>query len=267
MAAVLSIVGQTFRDWELLLIDDGSTDGALRQIAEIGDPRIQILRDGENKGLATRLNQAIDLARGQYIARMDHDDVSYPERFAFQVALLDTDPTLDVVAVRAITIADDNEAVGDLPGPLNHGEICARPWLGFYFPHPTWMGRTGWFRAHRYASPAPYFCEDQELLLRSYATSRFASVDRVLFAYRVRDRINWKKHSKTRRALFAVQWRHFLRSREYHFAILSLAAFVARTVRDASTVVLPRVARRRRSNRASATSAWQDVLKKNVQKP
>jgi len=69
--AVLSIVRQTFADWELLIIDDGSTDNALQDIADIRDHRIRILRDGENKGLAARLNEAIDLARGRYFARMD----------------------------------------------------------------------------------------------------------------------------------------------------------------------------------------------------
>ena len=69
--AVLSIVRQTFADWELLIIDDGSTDNALQDIADIRDHRIRILRDGENKGLAARLNEAIDLACGSYFACMD----------------------------------------------------------------------------------------------------------------------------------------------------------------------------------------------------
>src|SRR5450830_847145 len=73
--AVLSIVKQTFTDWEMLVIDDGSTDNAFDSIADIKDDRIRILRDGTNKGLAARLNEAIDLARGQYFARMDQDDV------------------------------------------------------------------------------------------------------------------------------------------------------------------------------------------------
>ena len=80
--AVLSIVRQTFTDWELLIVDDGSTDNALQGIADIDDARIRILRDGKNKGLAARLNECIDLARGKYFARMDQDDVSYPERFS-----------------------------------------------------------------------------------------------------------------------------------------------------------------------------------------
>ena len=83
--SVLSIVKQTFTNWELLIIDDGSTDDALKDIADIKDARIRIFRDGTNKGLAARLNEAVNLAQGYYFARMDQDDVSYPERFARQI--------------------------------------------------------------------------------------------------------------------------------------------------------------------------------------
>jgi len=267
--AVLSIVGQTFQDWELLIIDDGSTDNALQDIADIHDSRIGILRDGSNKGLATRLNEAIDLARGQYFARMDHDDVSYPERFARQIALLESNPDLDVVAVRAVTISDDNELVGIFPGPLTHREICARPWQGFYFPHPTWMGQTTWFRTHRYASPAPYYCEDQELLLRSHANSRFATVDQVLFAYRVRKRVNWKKQIRTRWTLFITQLRHFLDLGQYLFGVLALTYFVGRVTRDLFTMLRQALVGRQYPELTidSATlSKWRNVLKETYGK-
>ena len=267
--AVLSIVGQTFHDWEMLIIDDGSTDNALQDIADIHDSRIRILRDGRNKGLATRLNEAIDLARGQYFARMDHDDVSYPERFARQIALLESNPVLDVVAVRAVTISDDNELVGTFPGPLTHREICARPWQGFYFPHPTWMGRTAWFRTFQYASPAPYYCEDQELLLRSHAKSRFATVDQVLFAYRVQNRINWKKLTKARWTLFIIQLRYFLDSAQYHYALLALAAFAGRLASDLVQTLRLTLAGHQYSRAtldSAASSKWQEVLQKTLEK-
>ncbi|HQS38498.1 MAG TPA: glycosyltransferase family A protein, partial [Methylotenera sp.] len=64
--AVLSIVKQTFTNWEMLIIDDGSTDNAFELISDIHDERIVILKDGSNKGLAARLNEAMDLARGEY---------------------------------------------------------------------------------------------------------------------------------------------------------------------------------------------------------
>lgn len=231
-SAVLSIVQQTFMNWELLIIDDGSTDNALQEIADIKDLRIRILRDGENRGLAARLNEAIDLARGQYIARMDQDDVSYPERFARQVRRLQSDSTLDLVAVCAITINEKDEIVGSLPCVHLHEEICARPWRGFYLPHPSWMGKTQWFRTHRYIVPGPYFCEDQELLLRSYKVSRFATLEEVLLAYRVKSAIDWRKLMKTRKTVMGIQLRHFVATGQWYYVLLSIFMFVGRITAD-----------------------------------
>jgi glycosyltransferase involved in cell wall biosynthesis len=230
--AVLSIVKQSFTDWELLIVDDGSTDNALQSISDINDVRIHISCDGKNKGLAARLNECIDLARGKYLARMDQDDVSYPERFMRQLELLQKNPFLDLVATRTITIDAHNEATGIFPGSLAHDEICSKPWLGFHFPHPTWLGRIKWFREHRYSIPGPYYCEDQELLLRSYRESRFATVDEILFGYRVRGTINWQKLLKTRWTVLHVQLRQFTSSNQWHFMLLSISVFAAKMTGD-----------------------------------
>jgi glycosyltransferase involved in cell wall biosynthesis len=238
LPAVMSIVQQTFGNWELLVIDDGSSDGAVESIRNIDDPRIVIVHDGMNKGLAARLNEAIDAARGRYLARMDQDDIAYPERLARQVAALDQDSTLDLVATCCVAIDPDDELVGALPRALTHDEICAKPWLGFYLPHPTWMGRIEWFRGHRYATPGPYFCEDQELLLRSFRTSRFATIPETLFAYRVRRRINWSKSVRTRRTLFGLQLRHFSLERRFGLVLLATIAFMLRFAMDSLRAVM-----------------------------
>jgi glycosyltransferase involved in cell wall biosynthesis len=264
--AVISMIRQTFTDWELIIIDDGSTDGAVGSIQDLRDSRIRLLRDGSNRGLAARLNEAIDLARGRYLARMDHDDVSYPERLARQVAVLEQDTVIDLVAVRCVAIDADNELAGVLPCALAHKDICARPWQGFYLPHPTWMGRIEWFRRHRYATPGPFFCEDQELLLRSYRGSRFATVPEVLFAYRVRSRIDWLKSIRTRKTLAGVQLRHFLGERRFGFAILAVLAFAARIAVDSLNALLQSfsnagIHRHRAGPVAAAEAArWRTVL-------
>lgn len=227
--AVLSIVKQTFTCWELLIIDDGSTDDALKSIEDINDARIRILRDGKNKGLAARLNECIDLARGQYLARMDQDDVSFPERFEYQVRALQCDPLLDLVAVRTIIISTDNQFIGWLPYLKYHEEITAKPWMGFYLPHPTWMGKTNWFRKYKYAS---YYCEEQELLWRSYEKSRFKAIPEPLFAYRIRDKINRKKLFKTRLIFIKIQLLIFFHKGQIYFSLMSIIAFFARLITD-----------------------------------
>jgi UDP-glucose 4-epimerase len=230
--AVRSIQLQTFENWELLIIDDGSTDNAVADIADLVDPRIRILRDGHNRGLAARLNEAIDQARSVFFARMDQDDVAYPERLARQVALLEQESTLDLTATRAILIDENDAAIGVFPYAGRHHSIVAWPWRGFHFPHPTWMGRLAWFRKHRYARPAPYFCEDQELLLRTYPNSHFGIVDDVLFAYRVRYRFNPVKQFKTRKALWQIQCSQFRARKQWRYLMLSTAVMAARVSAD-----------------------------------
>ena len=100
--------------------------------------------------------------------------------------------------------------------------------MGFHFPHPTWMGKTEWFRTHRYCVPAPYLCEDQELLLRSHRNSRFATVDEVLFAYRVKNSTDWHKFPKIRRTMAKYQLKYFMRSGQWHFAVIALLALPAK---------------------------------------
>ncbi len=252
--AVFSILEQTYLHWELLIIDDGSTDNALASIADIQDARIHIYRDGQNKGLAARLNECIDLARGDYIARMDQDDVSYPERFAEQLSFLQSHPETDLLATRSITIDEHDQFTGLFPYNLNHEEICAQPWRGFYFPHPTWMGKSAWFRKHYYAFPAPYFCEDQELLLRSYQTSQLATLDQILFAYRIKSLVNWKKRLKTQQTILIMQLHHFVKQRQYHFYLFAIFVFMGRFANAILNVITPKTFKKTSTMTATTVS-------------
>lgn len=230
--AVLSIVRQTFTDWELLVIDDASTDDAIESIVDITDARICRIRNPANLGLAATLNIGIELARGEFIARMDQDDIAYPERLERQLAMLRADPQLDLVAVRCLAIDREGEIVGALPFALTYETLCRMPWRGFYLPHPTWLGRAEWFRCYRYAIPGPYLSEDQELLLRSYRNSRFAVTPEILFAYRVRERIDWKKAFRTRKTILGIQYRQFHEMRQWGYAFLAMMMFIFRVVID-----------------------------------
>ena len=231
--AVRSIVEQTFNDWELLILDDGSTDGAIEKLTDLKDPRIIVIRDGLNKGLSARLNQAINRARGRYFARMDHDDVCHPERFARQLAYLEAHLHVDLLATKCVTLNDADQLVGTLPFASHHDQICARPWLGFPMPHPSWMGRTTWFRRHYYQDPAPYCCEDNELLLRAYKSSVYHAIEPELLAYRVRTHVSWSKMWKTRKAMGFVQIKYFLVVEDWRSVILACMASLIRVARDA----------------------------------
>lgn len=230
--AVLSIVNQTYLNWELLIIDDGSSDDSFLDIADINDWRITILRDAVNRGLVARLNEAIDLARGDYFARMDGDDISYPDRLLKQVTALQNNSKIDLIATRVITIDEENLATGLFPYAISHNEICACPWKGFYFPHPTWMGKIEWFRKYRYKLPAPYCCEDQELILRSYRDSRLETLNEILLAYRVRSIVDKQKLAKTRRAVFEAQLTQFYSYKSWCFLLLAVVSFMIKSIND-----------------------------------
>ena len=96
-AAVKSVLDQTYRDFELLIIDDGSNDRSASIVSSFCDPRITFVRHNTNLRLIATLNEALSKANGEYIARMDADDVCHPERLQRQVEFLDSHPDVGVV--------------------------------------------------------------------------------------------------------------------------------------------------------------------------
>ena len=181
--AIQSILQQTYYNWELILIDDGSQDKTVAVANRYQDRRIRIIVDGKNKRLAARLNQAVRESRGKYFARMDADDIAYPSRLKTQVQFLEDHPEIDLVGSRVMIFSGKGRIIGTYPFKKNHAGICSRPWAGFYLPHPTWMGNTGWFRQNPYNISTPK-AQDQELLLKTYEHSRFACLPKILLGYR-----------------------------------------------------------------------------------
>ena len=182
LSTIRSLRNQTHEDWELILMDDGSTDNTLELARNIDDSRIRVYSDGRNRKLPTRLNQCVALSRGKYFARIDSGDLAYPERLAKQVAYLEKHTKIDLLATRIIIFAENGRVIGTYNFRQTHKEICSRPMSGFYFPHPTWMGRTKWFRNHPYRADM-YKSQDQELLLRTYSANAFACLPNILLGY------------------------------------------------------------------------------------
>ena len=90
--AIKSILNQTFTNFELIIINDGSTDNSLKIIKSFKDNRIKIIKNKGNLGLIKTLNKGIDLAQGKYIARMDADDIAMPKRLEKQIAFFNENP-------------------------------------------------------------------------------------------------------------------------------------------------------------------------------
>lgn len=181
--AIGSILQQTYPHFELVIIDDGSTDATAARIASFVDPRIKRIVGGASQGLAGRLNEIAAIANGTLIARMDGDDFCYPDRFERQVAFLRLNPDVDLVGTSAMAFSPTNRPLGTFRLPTTHEEICAHPATGFAIPHPTWMSRTTWFQRFPY-SQAVRRGQDQLKLLSSYRQSRFANLPEPLLGYR-----------------------------------------------------------------------------------
>lgn len=232
--AVRSVLQQTLADFELIVIDHGSSDQSAAIVEAFADPRIRLVRETPTLFLGARLNQAVGLSRGEFIARMDADDLCFPDRLARQVARLRAEPELDLVACGAVVFTTKGEFVGELPVPLTHDKIVARPFVGFPFPHPTWCGRARWFKANPYDGDLRYG-EDQDLLLRSFRDSRFAAVDAVLLAYR-QDQLALRKLLQGRQTTISSLWRYGLAKRELLPLIAGTANHVVKAAVDIATV-------------------------------
>jgi glycosyltransferase involved in cell wall biosynthesis len=186
--SVESILGQTLRDFEFLIIDDGSTDGARRILEGYAarDPRIR-LTSRENRGLVATLNELIDQARGEFLARMDADDIALPERFRQQVDYLRAHLECSVVGCRAQVIDPDGDPICDWFMERPHEEIDAlllrEEAVGSVLCHPSvMMRRAAVLVAGKYRDFA--IGEELDLFLRLAESSRLAILPEVLLRYR-----------------------------------------------------------------------------------
>lgn len=183
--AIRSVLKQTYHNWHLILMDDGSNDGSL-EIAKgyLSDSRIQLFSDGENKGLPIRLNELIELSCGKYFARMDADDIMHPERLKKQVIYLEAHPDIDVLGTGAYSISIDNQILGlKNPKPQHFTEHDLFRQTAVM--HPTVMAKLSWYKHNKYSEePFAVRAEDFELWCRSWPYTKFANLSDPLIFYR-----------------------------------------------------------------------------------
>jgi len=164
--AVNSILAQTFRDFELVVVDDGSTDRTAEVLAGYSDPRLRVARNPRNLGIPATRNRGLELARGEYIALLDSDDHAYPERLGRQVGYLDDNPEIMQVGSWC-SFMDSNGRMLDKVRrqPLNSEDIHAH--LLFHCPviNRTVMARTETLREAGYDTNFQR-CQDYDMHCR-----------------------------------------------------------------------------------------------------
>lgn len=182
--AISSILRQTFEDFEFLIIDDGSTDGSGRIIESFDDTRIRFVKNEVNLGLVAALNCGMQLARGEYIARMDADDISRPHRIARQVRFLETSPKVGVCGSWVKFFPKERHYIWKLPATSE--EIKCRMFHAVGLAHPSVMLRRKLFLDHGlFYDPAYTHIEDYELWGRALQFMDFANIKEVLLDYRI----------------------------------------------------------------------------------
>ena len=179
--AICSVLNQTYENWELILIDDGSTDNSLKIAKSYSDSRIKIFSDGNNMGLAFRLNQLVEMSTGKYFARMDADDVMYFDRLTIQVKFLEENQEIDVLGSSALTIDNDNLIYGKI-NVNKHPKSLENVFSNKCFIHPTIMAKTSWFKINKYNGIDRM--EDADLWSRTILSSTFHNIDNPLLYYR-----------------------------------------------------------------------------------
>jgi glycosyltransferase involved in cell wall biosynthesis len=183
--AIESILNQTYSNFELIILDDGSTDNTKSIIQVFKDSRIKLLCEIENKGIVYQLNKGIEHARGEYIARMDADDISFPERFQKQVDFLE-----DSINFKIDVLGTDAFSIGSSNKPIIHENYLPKQisfMLNFKCPilHPTVMMRKSLFsNGLRYSGDFKY-AEDYALWRMLDNGSNMAILTDQLLMYRI----------------------------------------------------------------------------------
>ncbi len=218
--AIASVFAQSHRDWRLVLVDDGSSDGSLALARSVRDARVTVLSDGTNRGLPARLNQIASIADTEFVARMDADDVMAPSRLEVQLAELQCRPELDLIGCAAWSMDDDLRVYGirnTQPPSMRHSDYLRNAAL----LHPSVVARRRWCIDNPY-DPTFRRAQDKELWLRSFPWSTWDSLAMPLYFKREDGAIVARHYAASCAADRAVmhRYRHLFPSvRAYAFAM------------------------------------------------
>lgn len=178
-----SVLNQTFSDFELIIIDDGSTDGSEEIVLSYVDPRIRYVKNGKNLGIVATSNRGLSLATGKYVARLDSDDVAHEQRFERQVDFLEGRPEVGLVGSYFQTIEDNPRT---MTPPVSPEDIMDFLMVGNCLGHSTIMFRRELFEQNNLLYPqVGGGAEDYAFYLQCVPFVKMANIPRILLYYRV----------------------------------------------------------------------------------
>jgi glycosyltransferase EpsE len=192
--AVQSIIHQTYDAWELLVVDDASTDGTWEVVQGLArrDPRVVAIRNSERRGLGASLNLVWPRSRNELIARMDGDDESLATRLERQASFLSEHPKVAVLGAGAELVDESGAHLGVTLRPERHEELVRDMYRRSPFIHPSVMMRRSFLEALGGYDELLRRAQDQDLWLRAYRQFRFHNLQEPLIRYRVRRALSWE---------------------------------------------------------------------------
>lgn len=186
--AIVSIVNQTYKNFEYVIIDDNSTDSTYDIIKKFKkkDSRIILIRNRNNLGVTKSLNKGVKVAKGKYIVRMDADDWSYPERFEFQIKLMEDHP--DVVVSGSNIEVCNSQLQTRYVRKYHQSDSSIRKHIFRYSPfaHPATIWRTEVLMRESYNEKIN-ICQDYELYFRVGIIGKFMNLNKTLLKLRMHD--------------------------------------------------------------------------------
>ena len=213
--SIKSILNQSYQDFELIIINDCSTDKTKQVIESFDDNRIIYLENNKNIGRSKSRNIAIKKAKGDFIAVMDGDDISVPDRLDKQFKYLLENPKIDLVASNIIFFTD-----GKVKGISNVKIHCPKN-LNFFLrpiglPHVTWMARKDFFVNFKYDTSLPVTI-DQDLLLRSFKSFRCSLLEEPLVFVNEPKKTKINHKLKQIYILFLARLKFINMNKSFHF--------------------------------------------------
>ncbi len=207
--AIESVIKQSYSNWELLLMDDGSSDNSVKIAKSYAadDDRIKVFSSGENLGLPKRLNELSSLAKGEYYARMDADDIMHPERIKTQINYLIEHPEVDLLGTGLIAIDGNDRIIGIRKGETKDKYALKDILNGGWSVHPTITGKTSWFKNNKYDENLTR-TEDFDLWVRTVNNSTFSKIDFLGLFYREESDLSLKKYIISTKQSFRLYWKN-----------------------------------------------------------
>lgn len=183
--SVKSILEQTYKNFEFIIINDASEDTTNSFLRSIKDKRVRIITNRKNLGLARSLNIALKNARGKFIARMDADDISLSSRLESQINFMKKNPRIDLCGTFATLINDNNSETGKLVYPTSPEDIKRKLVLFNPIIHPTFFAKRIFYGRLKGYDNSFDGAEDYELLIRGLKIFNYANLPRKLLMLRL----------------------------------------------------------------------------------